>query len=326
MNHLSPDKKPLAALSLDLDNQWAYMKTHGDAGWEEYPSYFDILIPYLLNFLDRLDLKMTFFIVGQDAALEKNRVILKSLTERGHDIGNHGFHHQQWFHQYSKDQLRAEVLEAEEQIFRVTGEKPAGFRGPGFSWSSQLLEVLAENDYLFDSSIFPTYIGPLIKAYYFWISTLSKEQKTKTKEIFPSFREGRWPIKPYRWQLASGDMLLEIPLTTMPLLKMPFHMSYLLYLSRYSTFLMSAYLQLTLLLLRMSRTSPIFLMHPTDFIDRRLVPELSFFPGMEIPRSRKTKLMEKVLQQIRNQFILVDMTSYARSFQADARTRVCSPY
>ena len=31
--------KPLASLSLDLDNQWSYMKTHGDPGWESLPSY-----------------------------------------------------------------------------------------------------------------------------------------------------------------------------------------------------------------------------------------------------------------------------------------------
>ena len=26
--------KPIASLSLDLDNKWSYMKTHGDAGWD----------------------------------------------------------------------------------------------------------------------------------------------------------------------------------------------------------------------------------------------------------------------------------------------------
>jgi peptidoglycan-N-acetylglucosamine deacetylase len=27
------DSKPIASLSLDLDNKWSYMKTHGDPGW-----------------------------------------------------------------------------------------------------------------------------------------------------------------------------------------------------------------------------------------------------------------------------------------------------
>lgn len=64
-------KKPIASLSLDLDNQWSYMKTHGDEGWEMFPSYLDILIPRVLKFLDERHLKITFFVVGQDAALEK---------------------------------------------------------------------------------------------------------------------------------------------------------------------------------------------------------------------------------------------------------------
>ena len=63
--------KLIASLSLDLDNQWSYMKTHGDAGWESFPSYLDVVVPRVLQFLKERDLTITFFIVGQDAALEK---------------------------------------------------------------------------------------------------------------------------------------------------------------------------------------------------------------------------------------------------------------
>jgi peptidoglycan/xylan/chitin deacetylase (PgdA/CDA1 family) len=63
MNH----HKPLASLSLDLDNEWSYLKTHGDAGWKTFPTYLDVFIPSVLMALERLDLKITFFIVGQDA-------------------------------------------------------------------------------------------------------------------------------------------------------------------------------------------------------------------------------------------------------------------
>jgi peptidoglycan/xylan/chitin deacetylase (PgdA/CDA1 family) len=63
-------RRPLLSLGLDLDNLWAYMKIHGDAGWESYPSYLDKLAPLLLDVTKRHDLKMTIFIVGQDAALE----------------------------------------------------------------------------------------------------------------------------------------------------------------------------------------------------------------------------------------------------------------
>ena len=64
--------KSHASLSLDLDHQWSYMKTHGDPGWESFPSYLDTAVPRILYFLAERNLKITFFFVGQDAALEKN--------------------------------------------------------------------------------------------------------------------------------------------------------------------------------------------------------------------------------------------------------------
>jgi peptidoglycan-N-acetylglucosamine deacetylase len=81
--------KPLCGISLDLDNQWSYMKIHGDQGWEKYPSYFDRFIPDVLHLLDDLHLRITFFVVGQDAVLEKNGEALRLITERGHEVGNH---------------------------------------------------------------------------------------------------------------------------------------------------------------------------------------------------------------------------------------------
>ena len=45
----------LANLSIDLDNQWSYMKIHGDEGWEKYPSYFDILIPIVLKLITEVN-------------------------------------------------------------------------------------------------------------------------------------------------------------------------------------------------------------------------------------------------------------------------------
>ena len=60
--------KPKASLSLDLDNKWSYMKTHGDPGWDAFPSYLHIVVPRTLNLLREFDLTITWFIVGQDAA------------------------------------------------------------------------------------------------------------------------------------------------------------------------------------------------------------------------------------------------------------------
>ncbi len=49
--------KPLASLSLDLDNRWSYMKTHGDEGWESFPSYLDVVVPRVLDLLAKRNLR-----------------------------------------------------------------------------------------------------------------------------------------------------------------------------------------------------------------------------------------------------------------------------
>ena len=126
-------EKPIASLSLDLDNQWSYMKTHGDPGWESFPSYFDVVVPRILELLAELNLTITFFVVGQDAALEKNHRVLQSIVEAGHEIGNHSYRHEVWLHLYSQEDLETELQDAQEAISGVTGHLPLGFRGPGFS-------------------------------------------------------------------------------------------------------------------------------------------------------------------------------------------------
>src|SRR5678815_4839628 len=65
-------KKEVASLSLDLDNRWSYLKTHGDPGWESFPSYLDTLVPRVLACLAQRNRKRTSSGVGQDAASEKS--------------------------------------------------------------------------------------------------------------------------------------------------------------------------------------------------------------------------------------------------------------
>lgn len=314
--------KPLASLSLDLDNKWSYLKTHGDAGWKTFPTYLDVFIPSVLRALARLDLKITFFVVGQDAALDKNAAYLRALAAAGHEIGNHSFHHEPWLQLYSKEQVRREILAAEEQIVRVTGQKPVGFRGPGFSWSPDLLEVLEENGYLYDASTLPTYIGPLARAYYFRTAKLTAAEKQQRRELFGKFSDGLRPVAPYYWQLLNGRKLLEIPVTTMPIFKIPFHLSYLLYLSRVSERLLTLYLQTALQLCRFTQIEPSFLLHPLDLLGGDEAPDLAFFPGMDLSSARKIELFERVINTLEQHFQLVAMNTHAQTIFRRLRLKV----
>lgn len=314
-----PKKKLLASISLDLDDQWSYMKVHGDKGWETFPSYLNVVVPIVLDVLDKLEVKITFFIVGQDAAIEKNHNVLKMIVERGHEVGNHSFHHESWLQSYSKEKIEDEILKAEEAIFKATGKRTVCFRGPGFSWSNDLLMVLKKRNYIFDASLLPTYISPLMRRYYFWKSTLSKEEKESRKELFGSFKEGFYPLKPFIWKFKNNEQLLEIPVTTMPVFKIPFHQSYLLYISNVSGNLMKAYLNFSILMCKITGTQPSYLLHPLDLIGKDHVPELSFFPGMNIKSDKKLKVFEKTITILKKHFQLVNMTEYAASLSPDLK-------
>jgi peptidoglycan-N-acetylglucosamine deacetylase len=304
-------KKSIASVSLDLDNQWSYMKIHGDEGWDKYPTYLDIFVPYVLDVLDELDLKITFFIVGKDADDEKNKPYLQMITQRGHEVGNHSFHHESWLQKYSKEDLVKEIETAENCIKATTGQKTVGFRGPGFSWSYDLLEVLADRGYLYDASTLPTYIGPLARLYYFWKSDLSKEEKKDRSELFGSFSDGLRPLKPYFHSLKNGKKILEVPVTTMPVFKIPFHLSYLLYLSGISMFLMKFYLWFALCMCRITGTRPSFLLHPLDLIGGDQITALSFFPGMDIKSEKKIQVFKTVIKSLAKRYRLTKMSEHA---------------
>ena len=130
-------KKPLANISLDLDNTWSYLKTQGSQAWQDFPTYLPYAVPRILNFLRERDLKITVFVIGQDAVLEKNRAAIASIADAGHEIGNHSFNHEPWLHLYTPAELNEEFQKTEDGLQAITGERPIGFRGPGFSLSNE---------------------------------------------------------------------------------------------------------------------------------------------------------------------------------------------
>ncbi len=310
--------KPCASLSLDLDNLWSYMKTHGDAGWESFPSYLDVVVPRVLKFLKERNLQITFFVVGQDAALEKNHAALKSLAEAGHEIGNHSFNHEPWLQKYSAEQVETEIAHAEEIIEKVTGEKPIGFRGPGFSVSDTVIAILKRRGYLYDASTLPTYIGPLARLYYFMTAKLKAEEMSKRDNLFGSVRDGFRPVRTHFWRTEDGKRqeLIEIPVTTMPVFKIPIHVSYIIYIATYSPALALFYFRVALWLCRLTGTHPSLLLHPLDFLGCDDIKELAFFPAMNLSKDKKLKLVDEVLRMYASYFNILPMQKYANTIKA----------
>ena len=305
--------KPIASLSLDLDNKWSYMKTHGDAGWESFPSYLDVVVPRALKFLQERNLNITFFIVGQDAVLDKNLDALKQISDAGHEIGNHSFNHEPWLHLYSKDELREEFEKTENAIARFTDQKLIGFRGPGYSLSPTVLEVLSERGYEYDCSTLPTYIGPLARAYYFLASpNMSAEEKEKRKKLFGKLSDGFQSLKPYRWQIGESS-LVEIPVTTLPIFKVPIHASYVIYLSTFSRLAARIYWKTAVTMCKLTGTQLSLLLHPLDFMSGEDAPELKFFPAMNLPLEKKLEFLSDILETFGHSFSITNMRQHAES-------------
>jgi len=307
----------IASLSLDLDNKWSYMKTHGDAGWESYPSYLDVCVPRVLEFLDKRDLNITFFVVGQDAVLDKNTNALKMIADAGHEIGNHSFNHEPWLHLYTKEELVVEFANTETALKNATGQRPKGFRGPGYSLSQTVLEVLAERKYEYDCSTLPTFIAPFARAYYFFKSPeMSKEEREKRKKLFGGFSDGFQSLKPYKWKIGE-DELIEIPVTTLPIFKTPIHASYVIYLSTYSKFAAQTYWKTAMRMCKFFGVQPSLLLHPLDFLSKDDAPELEFFPGMDMPIDEKLEIVSEIVTTYCSNFDVVTIRKHARSVRSD---------
>lgn len=300
----------IASLSCDLDDKWSYMKTHGDRGWETFPSYLEIVVPRILRMFSERSLSATFFIVGQDAVLKHNGQLLRRIGDSSHEVGNHSFKHEPWLHLYSKPEIASELTLAEEAIERATGQRPVGFRGPGYSLSEATLSELAGRGYRYDASTFPTFLTPLVRMYYFTTARFSPEEKRRRKALGGTFRDGLRPNRPYWWQI-DGKQLCEIPVTTLPFIRTPMHMSYLFGLRRFSAGLALRYFDLALRLCRLTKVEPSLVFHPTDFLGRDDAQGLEFIPGMGLSRSLKLAFVGQVLDRLGEGFRVTTVAEHA---------------
>ena len=304
--------KPFASLSLDLDNMWAYQMTHGDPGWETYPTYLPELVPRALDLLGSLGLRITFFVVGRDAHLaDRNGDALAALAADGHEIGNHSFDHKPWLHTWSRDQVDDDLARTEEALVTVTGRRPTGFRGPGYALSVHVLEVLSARGYVYDCSTLPTFIGPAARWYYFRAAQLTPEQRAERSNLFGSFREGFRPVGPYRWSLPSGAAMTEIPVTTMPGARVPVHVSYLLTLAGISPAAADAYWAAALGACKATGLAPSILLHPLDLLGADDVSALEFFPAMDQPGATKRRHLARFLARLTDSFEVGTMAEHA---------------
>ncbi|MFW6287440.1 MAG: polysaccharide deacetylase family protein [bacterium] len=84
-------------------------------------------IPVMLKIMEEESIKATFFVTGYWA--DKNKDLLRRISEMGHEIGNHGFSHQHPL-QLSNNQLVELIKKNEELIYQICGQRTTLFAPP----------------------------------------------------------------------------------------------------------------------------------------------------------------------------------------------------
>ena len=79
--------------------------------------------------------------------------------------------------------------------------------------------------------------------------------------------------------------------------------------------LMKAYLNFSLFMCKLTKTLPSILLHPLDLISGDKVPQLAFFPGMNIKTEKKIEVFKYALLQISKKYTVLPMLKFASEYK-----------
>ncbi len=109
-----------------------------DAAWgaEDFNNIMDIL--------DKHKVKVTFFMTG--GWVDDNPECVKTLVEKGHDLGNHSVHHYDMT-TISKEQMKTEINDVGKKVEELTGYKMKLFRPPYGAYNNDVIKATYECGY-----------------------------------------------------------------------------------------------------------------------------------------------------------------------------------
>ena len=104
----------------------------------------------LLELLERRGVRTTCFVEGRFA--EERPDDVRRIVERGHELGMHGWAHEQW-HELDGEKERELAARATAALERAAGVRPQGFRAPAGTRSRETAAVLSALGYRYDASL-----------------------------------------------------------------------------------------------------------------------------------------------------------------------------
>jgi polysaccharide deacetylase family protein (PEP-CTERM system associated) len=146
------------AMSVDVEDYFqvsAFDRVVPRTSWSGRESRVVANTERLLGVFDAARVRATFFVLGWVA--EAYPHLVRRIAEFGHEIASHGNRHDLVYN-LTLDQFRDDVRRAKTVLEDVAGVQVVGYRAPSYSITERslwALDVLIEEGYTYDASIFP---------------------------------------------------------------------------------------------------------------------------------------------------------------------------
>ena len=293
--------KRYCTIQVDVDGFWVLKRLLGQDAPVDPDPVFTIGIERLVALFDRFGIKAAFFAVARDLESPQKLKTLKRLAESGHEIACHGAEHR-YLSALTPGKRRDEIISGKRRIEEALGVKVAGFKSAGFTAHPAMVADLEEEGYRYDSSVLGTSLAFLMQA--------------ATGLSYPKAGMMRAPGAPYRPSrrdiFQKGESaIVELPVTTLPLFRLPAHFSYMVLGG-------GMYAALTRSLLKAGNAGFVnFLFHPLDLLDAADVAlDVKKVRGLSVPAATKMKMAEEILGFFKDRYEIVTSRELAEKFKA----------
>ena len=290
-----------AAVNVDIDSLELYYRIHGLDDAEAQDAVWMRGVPRFAKLFEDVGVRATFFVVAQDLETKPGASDqVRALVEAGHEIASHSHTHPYNLTRLDRDSIERELDEAREGIEAVTGQPVTGFRAPGYTITPQVLELLRDRGYSYDSSLFPCPPYYLAKA---GVMGMMRLVGRRSRSILdrPSVMWAR--RTPHR---RHG--LLEFPVTVLPGLRFPLIGTSLLMMGEMGYSLIRPWVR--------STTFVNLEFHGIDLCDLEedgIDPVLRKQPDLRVPLEVKERLFRRVLEDLRDRWELDTLAEHAQA-------------
>jgi polysaccharide deacetylase family protein (PEP-CTERM system associated) len=150
----------LNALTVDVEDYYhvsGFEHCVDRARWEGFESRIEASTYRVLARLADAGVRGTFFVLGWVA--ERHPGLVRAIRAGGHEVGCHGYWHRLIYDQ-TPEEFRADLCRARDVLQDILGEAVTAYRAPSFSITGRslwALDVLIEEGFVHDSSIYPTH-------------------------------------------------------------------------------------------------------------------------------------------------------------------------